>query len=153
MTPFTSRRPGRARRAVRAVLAGALAALALSACASARSDLGTSSGPCYVALPAAEGAVHGAGRLVGVRLVSVGALQTDAPHVFAAALSAGERPSDRVCLVAYEGRFAASGVQRPTGRSSGRFAVAVVAYPGARLLGTVIFRRVPLRFGHSHFGA
>jgi len=106
-----------------------------------------------VALPAADGAVHGTGRLVGVRLVTVDALRTDAPHAFATATSAGARPSDRVCLVAYEGRFAASGVQRPTGRSSGRFAVVVVAYPGARLLGTVIFRRVPLHFGHSHFGA
>jgi len=150
VNPFTS---GWAGRAVRAGLAGVVAGLTLTACASARSDLGTSSGPCYVALPAAEGAVHRAGRLEGVRLVTVGAMRTDAPHAFAAATSAGARPSDRVCLVAYEGRFAASGVQRPTGRPSGRFAVVVVAYPGARLLGTVIFRRVPLHFGHSHFGA
>jgi hypothetical protein len=129
------------------------AALTLAACDSARSDLGTSNGPCYVALPVADGAVHGAGRLVGVRLVNVAGLRGPAPHVYTAATAAGAHQSDRVCLVAYEGRFASSAVRRPTGRSSGRFAVVVVAYPSSHLLGTVIFRRVPIGFGHSHFGA
>jgi len=129
-----------------------VAALTLAACDSARSDLGTSSSPCFVALPTANGAVHGAGRLVGVRLFTVGSLRRQAPHAYADATSAGAHSSDHVCLVAYEGRFTAPAIQKPRGRPAGKFAVVIVAYPSTRLLTTVIFRRVPLRFGHFLLG-
>ncbi|MGP8060732.1 MAG: hypothetical protein ACLP9C_13995 [Acidimicrobiales bacterium] len=130
------------------IVACLVTSVSLTACASARSDLGTSSSPCFVALPTADGAVHGVGRLVGVRLFTVASLRHQAPHAYDAAVSAGARGSDRVCLVAFEGRFTAAAVEHPRGRPAGKFAVVMVGYPATHLFSTVIFRKVPLRFGH-----
>jgi hypothetical protein len=150
-------RPRRLRGGARwsATLAGALAVAVsgvLSGCSPLRNGLGTSNGPCYVALPAASAAVHGSGRLVGVRLVAVPGLRRAAPSVYAVASVPGGAPVSKVCLVAYSGRFSSSSVSMPRGRPGGRLAVVVLVYPGNRLLGTIIFRHIPLEFGHARLG-
>ena len=48
--------------------------------------------------------------------------------------------------------FTAQSVTAPHGQASGRWAVVVSTTPGNHLLGTVIFTRPPLHFGHSHVG-
>ena len=50
------------------------------------------------------------------------------------------------------GNFTAASVSDPRGRSSGKLAVVVSTTPGNHLLGTVIFTKAPLHFGHSHAG-
>ena len=144
-------RPVRCRR-VRAVLACgvlALGALGLGGCAAARNELGTSSSGCYVDLALATHAVHHEGRLAGVRLVSVTSLRAHAPALFRAAEVRGKRLS-QVCLVAFNGRFSASAVERPIGGTRGRLAVVELEYPHRRLLATLLVKRPPVPFGHYH---
>jgi len=139
---------GRVRRSVVVTTALGLCAALLAGCSSARNALGTINSPCYVALPAAEAAVHGRGHLAGVRLVRVSALPT-----FGLLHRAATRPkarARRVCLVAFNGRFSATGVQRPMGRLRGTVAVVVLRYPDNRVLATVILRRPEIHFGHPH---
>ena len=134
----------------RAVLAAACLAAGVlgSGCAEARNDLGTSDASCYVALPAASAATHGAGRLLGLRLVRADSL--DGLPVLASVASAAGHRGSRVCLVAYAGRFTAATVVEPYGAPSGPTAVVVVTYPGLTLLGTVITRSPSMRFSHTH---
>jgi hypothetical protein len=149
------RRARRLRRRPPAVgVAAALlvAALALAGCTAARNNLGTEDSACFVTLPAAVRAVHGAGHLEGVRLEAVTSLRRPAPVVYAVATAPGLRVQ-RVCLVAFHGRFRAADVARRHGASSGRLAVVVLEYPDSRLLGTVLFVRPPVRFSHPHLGA
>jgi hypothetical protein len=122
----------------------------LGACTSGRSVLGTSSSGCYAALPSAVDAVRDAGRLKGVLLVSVGSLRSGAPLLYRAARSAPGPRVDRVCLVAFTGRFSSRRVAKPVGRPGGTLAVVELAYPGHRVLATLIVPRAPLPFGHSH---
>jgi hypothetical protein len=128
-----------------------LLSLPFAGCTSVRSSLGTSDSSCYRALPTARQAVNAQGRMLGVQLLTVGALRRDAPRLFAD-LATTRAQSQRVCVVAFEGRFQESSVSDPRGRSAGRVAVVVSTTPSNQLLGTVIFLRAPLRFGHSHFG-
>ena len=134
------------------LLAVACACSVLPGCTSVRNDLGTSSGDCYVAIPAATDAVGGHGHLVGVRLVGVGALPSYSRRLYSAARSAPGRRVTRVCLVAFAGRFDASSVTAPIGRSTGRVAVVEVTYPENRVLGTLLVGRSEVPFGHSHIG-
>jgi hypothetical protein len=133
---------------VLAVLGVVTIALGVSACSAVRNDLGTSNGPCYVAIPAATAAVHHTGKLAGLRLERVAALHRTS-HLYQVAGGAGAG-SQRVCLVAFKGSFDHSGVTAPQGRSQGGFAVVVLSYPDNHVLGTVILRRPPVDFGHSH---
>ena len=131
------------------IVACLVTSVALTACASARSDLGTSSSPCFVALPTADGAVHEVGRLVGVRLFTVASLRHQAPHAYDAAVAAGASglgPGSASWRSRVDSRR--PGCRHPRGRLAGKFAVVIVGYPTTHLFSTVIFRRVPLRFGH-----
>jgi hypothetical protein len=137
-------------------LAGALAgclflAFVLAGCTSARNSLGTSDSSCYLALPTATSAVRAHGRLLGVHLFDQKVLRQRAPHLFTA-LDTTYHASQRVCVVAYSGNFTRHSVSAPRGRSSGRLAVVVATTPANHLLGTVIFARPPLHFGHPHIG-
>lgn len=137
-------------------LAGGLAgclllAGVLAGCSSARSSLGTSDSSCYLALPTATKAIGGHGRLLGVHLFTLTSLRHRSPHLFKA-LALGHDGSERVCVVAFSGVFDQATVSHPRGRSSGRLAVVVATTPGNELLGTVIFTRAPLHFGHPHIG-
>jgi hypothetical protein len=147
--------PPRERGAGRTPLWSALALLTVvllaTACTSARSNLGTSDSSCYVALPTASKAVGAHARLIGVHLFTRDELEKEAPKLqqqVASQLKAGEK----VCVLAFSGHFTTASVSKGRGRSSGSVAVAVVANPTNRLLGTVILQRLPLRFAHSHIG-
>lgn len=137
---------------VHVAAAAVLLSLLVSACSSVRNDLGTSSSVCYGALPAATSAVHGQGRLDGVRLVTVASLKDSAPHLYRAATSVRGGGVSRVCLVAFSGRFQADEVAHPIGSDRGHLAVVELAYPGDHLVATLLVTRPPLRFGHSHVG-
>lgn len=150
MTAGRSRRETGGRRARQGVLAIALAGALVAGCGSARASLGTADSGCYVALPTAGAAVHHRGHFVGVRLVGVAALRTTAPRMFEVARSAPGPTVRRVCLVAFGGSFSSADVVDPWGQAQGRLAVVVVEYPDRRLLGTVVIRHPPLRFGHPH---
>jgi hypothetical protein len=124
----------------------------LAGCDTLRADLGTTNGSCYVAIPAATDAVMNHGRILGLRLVAVSAIGKQEPRLMTVALSGPHRPGQHVCLVAYTGHFTSSSVAKPVGAPTGSVAVVVLDYPSNIVLGTVLFKHVPLRFGHSHFG-
>ncbi|MDA8359306.1 MAG: hypothetical protein M0Z95_24065 [Actinomycetota bacterium] len=139
------------RERVAGVVAGILVAASLLAgCTSVRNDLGTSSSVCYGALPAATQALHGQGRLDGVRLAAVSSLRRSAPHLYRAALAYGSHDVTRVCLVAFTGTFHSGDVDRPIGHPAGHIAVVELEYPGNRVVATLLVTRAPIRFGHSH---
>jgi hypothetical protein len=144
-------RSARARRLAGAAAGCLLFAGVLAGCSSARSSLGTSDSSCYLALPTATKAVGGHGRLLGVHLFTLTSLRHRAPRLFKD-LALGHDGSERVCVVAFSGAFDQATVSHPSGRSSGQLAVVVATTPGNELLGTVIFKRAPLHFGHPHIG-
>src|SRR5271166_857280 len=110
------KRPG-GRRGLGVLVAAVVLAAGLSACSSVHSDLGTSNGPCYVALPPASAAVHGQGHLAGVRLVTVASLRPIRLLYPVAAVSRRGKPVTHVCLVAFTGHFTARSVEAPRGRA------------------------------------
>lgn len=140
----------RRRRYVRcaAVAVAVVAASSLAGCTAGRSELGTGSSSCYLAIPKAVTAVHGEGHLAGLLLRSVASLKSTG-LLYDPAHSARV---PRVCLVAFTGRFTARRVQRPVGHGTGRLAVVELAYPNGRVLVTLIAHHLPLPFGHTHIG-
>ena len=126
-----------------------LAGTLVAACSSARTDVGTSDESCFRAIPTASEAVGDQGHLAGVRKYSLSTLHGLAPHL-ADRLADQVPVGQAVCLVAYSGRFEAGRVAKPLGLPQGPLAVAVVTWPGDKLLGTLILDRIPVRFGHSH---
>jgi len=146
------RRGGPARPRWAVGIAGcALTAAVLAGCTTARSSLGTSDSSCYLALPTATKAVGSHGRLLGVQKFSLSALRKNAPHLLHD-LATTAPGSETVCLVAFTGNFTAGSISHSRGRSSGHLAVVVSTTPGNHLVGTVIFTKAPLHFGHSHAG-
>jgi hypothetical protein len=91
------------------------------------------------------------GRMIGLHRYTLGQLRQRAPHLFKE-LASNKAASQQVCVVAFAGTFEAGSVSHPLGRSSGRVAVVVATSPYNHLLGTVIFKRAPLLFGHTHIG-
>lgn len=143
------RRLGRARAG--GLAACVLAACVLAGCTTVRSSLGTSDSSCYLTLPTASTAVHAHGRMVGVHHFTLAVLRQKVPHLYRQ-LETKDPGSQGVCVFAFEGKFTAHSVVHPLGRASGRLAVVVSTSPSNHLLGTVIFKHAPLRFGHTHFG-
>jgi hypothetical protein len=133
------------------VVSAAALAVSLASCTSARSTLGTSDSSCFRAIPAAVEAVHSHGRLLGGRLFTTSALRHKAPHLYAQLSSDHPLPSS-VCVMGFKGNFTKGAVDKPLGRSAGALAVVVTSSSGTTLVGTVIFRKVPLALGHSHVG-
>jgi hypothetical protein len=131
-------------------VAAVLVLAVLAGCTSARSSLGTSDSPCYQALPSAVASVRHTGRLVGVDLTSLKRLDQESPPI-ARALGGGRSP-ERVCTIAFAGRFEAGSVADPRGRTTGHFAVVVLTNPADSVLGTVILDHAPFRFGHPFVG-
>ncbi|MGH9044891.1 MAG: hypothetical protein ACRDVP_08700 [Acidimicrobiales bacterium] len=132
------------------VLAGVLCACSiLAGCSALHENLGTSDAPCYVALPTANKAVQRAGHLDGVKLFRVDSVPSHLRDRIRARLHPG---AARVCLVAFMGHFSPDEVSLPAGRTEGTFAVVVLSYPSGKLIETLLFRRPPLRFLHSHLG-
>jgi hypothetical protein len=128
-----------------------LVAAVVTGCTTARSDLGTSAGSCYLALPTATKAVGGEGHLLGVQPFTLDSLRRQAPDLYRE-LPTGYAASTRLCVVAFSGRFDAASVSDARGRSSGDLAVVVSTTSGNHLLGTVIFPKPPLRIGRFEAG-
>jgi hypothetical protein len=126
-------------------------AVACAGCSSPSSELGTADGVCYLALPTATEAVHHHGMLVGIHEFTLASLKTRSPHLYA--LLGTKRPrTSRVCVAAFTGTFTSTSVMHPLEQPSGGLAVVVVATPSNALLGTALYRRAPLHFGHPHVG-
>jgi hypothetical protein len=142
-------------RAAFAVVAAIAFVVGLGACAGGRGVLGTSTGPCFIALPVAKRAVEGRGSLAGIRLVDVSGLTAGNDRALRTLLdSLPVRPVHDVCLIAYIGSFSPGQVEL-VGRNPpdpARFAIAVVTTPKPRLLGTILVRHVPLGFNRAHVG-
>jgi hypothetical protein len=144
------------RRPLALVLAIAVTAGA-GACGAGRNVLGTSTSPCFYALPVAKQAVEGRGSLDGVRLVDVARLTGRSDRALRQLLSLLPiPPSHEVCLVAYSGSYLLDQVELPFGPpppvSGARYAIAVVTIPESALLGTFLTQREPLSFKHEHLG-
>lgn len=139
------------RRATAALLCGSLSAVALVGCTAARDTLGTSASTCFEAIATAATAVHHRGTFAGVRLVSINSFGTDVQMRAELRTLFGKTVHD-VCVVSYRGTFTVGQVEHPLGPAPadgvGHFAIVVVSKPQNRLLGTVLRRTQPLRFGH-----
>jgi hypothetical protein len=123
------------------------AATLLTSCSAARTGQGTTGESCYLALPTAAKAVGGHGHLAGVRQFTLGSLRSMAPRLYGH-LADDVPKGQSVCLAGYKGHFTASTVSKPLGRPAGTLAVAVVTTPGNKLLGTLILKKIPVRFQH-----
>ena len=136
-----------------AVVAGlALGGTLVGGCTAGRSELGTGNSSCYQSLPRAVAAVHGAGTLKGVRLVSLETLRHFRAPLYEAARAAPGPRLTRVCLVAFSGHFTSARVEKPIGHPRGSLAIVELGYPDNRLVATLIVRRPPLPFSHNHIG-
>ncbi|MHB8330063.1 MAG: hypothetical protein ACYDD6_10650 [Acidimicrobiales bacterium] len=148
---------GRRGRGTLRVLALALAvpAATLAGCTSARNTLGTSSSPCFRALPVATEAVGDSGTLAGIRLVGPRELDRHMRLRQLLGARAGGGVTN-VCVVSFHGRFRLDQVQRPLGAAppggTGQYAVVVVSTPQNRLLATFVLSRVPLPLRHEVLG-
>ena len=131
------------------ICAAVLGASLVAGCTSARAGLGTTDESCYLALPTASKAVGGHGHLAGVRKYRVADMKGLAPRLYD--YLADQAPRTQViCLAGYTGLFTSAMVEKPIGRPSGKLAVVVVTSPGNKVLGTLILKRIPVRFQHTH---
>jgi hypothetical protein len=89
--------------------------------------------------------------MLGVQLLTLAAIRREAPRLFKD-LATKKAGSQRVCVIAFAGRFGKGSVADPRGLPAGRLALVVSATPSNQLLGTVLFLRAPLHFGHPHIG-
>jgi hypothetical protein len=124
------------------VLAGVLT---LGGCASAHNTLGTGSSPCFQALPSATEAVHGKGRLLGVRRVSSAQLRRPTTT---SSTQAPNQSNRSVCVIAFQGKFAPGDVDHVAVPRSGNYAVIVVGEHGGDPLRAIVTDKLPLRFRH-----
>jgi hypothetical protein len=137
------------RRRLLGLLAAVVLAAALTACTSARTDVGTSDESCYLSLPAATRTVGGHGHLEGIRKFTSTQFRQLVPRL-SQDLAGQVSPRQDLCVAAFSGYFTSEEVSKPLGRDQGSFAVVVLTTPTNRLLGTIILRRVPVRFNHTH---
>jgi hypothetical protein len=152
MTVATKRMRRRRSFSLAVGLASCTLAICLAAgCASPRSNLGTSDSSCYLALPAAAKAVGSHSRLIGAHLFTLTDLRRQAPKLVAQ-IGAKGSPKQRVCVLAFSGQFRSTEVSKPHGQPVGQVAIVVLTNPSNSLLGTVILKKLPLRFSHSHIG-
>jgi hypothetical protein len=151
MTTGPERQRGKLAPRMRVTICVVAMVIGASGCTAVRTNLGTSDSSCYLALPAATKGVHSAGKLVGVQRSTLTKMEKSFPH-FVDDLHLGGVTAQSVCLFAYSGQFTAQSVSKPGGRPDGRLAVVVLSTPSNFLLGTVILKHAPLRFGHPHIG-
>jgi hypothetical protein len=147
----------RLHRPLALVLSIAVTAAAVVACGAGRDILGTNTSPCFVALPVAKKAVKGRGTLDGVRLVDVDRFTAPSDRSLRKLLDQLPIPSSHeICLVAFTGSYTLGQVELPFGpvppSGAGRYAIAVVTFPKAKLLGTFVAPREPLSFKREHLG-
>lgn len=143
----------RARLLMAAASLGALSAL--GGCTSARNALGTSSSPCFRAVPVASEAVHDRGTLAGIRLV--GQKEIDSRRRLRELVQGVAGPAVHdVCVVSFHGQFRLDQVEKPFGAAppggSGPVALVVVSTPQNQLLGTLVVDHEPLPLRHNVLG-
>ena len=147
-----SARWGRSRRTDWVSLVGFIGsfvvAVALAGCTSPRDLLGSSSSPCFRALPVAARALRGAGHYAGVRYLSPKALaemvDAEGSQVERRAFGATRTA---VCAVAYQGSFITSRITGAVSEhASGSFALVIVAAQPDTVIGVIIERTPSLRF-------
>jgi hypothetical protein len=124
----------------------------LAGCTAARDTLGTSSSPCFRALPVASEAVNDRGTLAGVRLLGARDLEKH-PKLRDALSTRAGHPVRTVCAVAFTGQFRIGEVHDPIAPGPvggiGTFAVVCISTPQNGLLGTLVLSRAPLPFRHN----
>ena len=128
-----------------AAIAVTLTVLAAS-CAGARNSLGTDANSCFRALPPAKNAVHGKGRLLGVRRVSTAELRQRIPND--TRLTA--LPDQDLCVFAFQGTYDSTQVIGASGQATGPYAVVAVTTKRPALVGSIVTSRLPTRFAHLH---
>lgn len=137
------------------VAAGVVSAAALAGCVSPRNALGTTSNPCFRAVPVASTAVHHRGKLAGIRLVGTKELGRY-PHILDLLTSRVGNRFRQVCVISFHGAFRLDAVQRPAGRGPtsgvGPVAIVVVSSPQNRLIATFVTEREPLPLRHEVLG-
>jgi hypothetical protein len=124
----------------------ALSLLVAASCAGGRNSLGTAASSCFRALPSAKDAVHGKGRLIGVRRVSVATLKQRIPNDTKLATL----PSQELCVFAFQGSFVAGQVTGAVGGASGQYAVIAVTIKQPEVVRSIVTNRLPTRFAHLH---
>ncbi|MHB8439829.1 MAG: hypothetical protein ACYDD4_11810 [Acidimicrobiales bacterium] len=154
MSPVLRRRRmgSAAGRTARCALAVAALAVTAAGCASPRNSLGTSSSPCYQALPVAISAIKSPGTLVGIRLLGQKQLSR-LPRLEAVIDTRAGRKVNNVCAVEFHGSFNSAIVEKPFGQAGSKsnrsYAVVLVATPSNKLLGTIVLAHQPLGFRHE----
>ena len=137
-------RPAPRRRAAAGLLAVLLAGGAgLAGCGGRGASLGTTSSPCFHALPSAAASVPANSHLIGVRLFDIRRLRSMPLH--------DVLPNTKeVCLVAFSGVFTPENVAHPVNDRSGPYVVVAVRPDGGVVYGSQVDRRLPLPFRHNH---
>ena len=137
------------RRLAGCAVGAVLCASVFAGCTSARAGLGTTDDSCYLALPTTSQAVGGHGHLAGIRKYRVEDMKNLAPRLYD--YLADQAPGTQViCLAGYTGLFTKAMVEKPIGHPTGKLAVVVVTSPGNKVLGTLILKKLPVRFQHTH---
>jgi hypothetical protein len=149
----TSSARAASRRVWRAFLPGVvvltLVAATLSGCTSPspKSAIGPSASPCFRTLPTALAAVGHRGHFLGVRLLSMKAVDFSLRHHYEAELPKSRAAAaTMLCVVGYQGPFVATSVESPwpQGRKSGRDALVLVDLANGRVVAVVLLRRTPV---------
>lgn len=127
------------------LLAGLIMSNLLSSCGGASAGLGTSSSPCFSALPPAFQAAGTGGRMIGVRLLSSkNAVRLE--HIY------NFKNSDRICLIAFEFPNPKSGkitVTKDMDRVIGNFRLVFYDLTKAKMILVHNSKYLPIKFAHS----
>lgn len=133
--------------------AGLALLLVVSSCAAPHTGLGTRASTCFKALPEAKAAVHGQGRLLGIRLSTAARIEHLGHRlpggVTAASLPGGPgNPARALCVIGFVGQYRPQLVTSPAGVQSGRFAIVVLPPNGDGGVRTFLTNRLPEPFRH-----
>ena len=117
----------------------------LSSCGGASAGLGTSSSPCFSALPPAFKAAGDGGRMIGVRLLS-SKNTTRLEKVF------NFKSGDRICLIAFELPNPKSGkmtITKDVDRIIGNFRLVFYDLTKSKVIVVHDSHYLPIKFAHS----
>jgi hypothetical protein len=137
--------------AMTAVVAIAVFGGLLGGCAAPRNALSTHNSACFRVYPEAAAAVRRHGHFAGAQFVAPNELIIELKHVAVPdALQDASRAA--TCLVAFNGHFSVSGVERgwsPSGRP-GRVAIVVILQRNLSVVATVVLGGIPPRLVFAH---
>jgi hypothetical protein len=127
----------------------ALVAVLLAGCTSPspKSAIGPSASPCFRTLPTALAAVGHRGHFLGVRLLSMKAVDLSLRRHHEAELPKSRAASaTMLCVVGYQGPFKSKSVELPwpRGRRSADNALVLVNLASGRVVAVVLLKKTPL---------